>query len=158
MQFLRQYSDVEIKVAEPTVALRESVTGTSVMGIVGEVRLYATVSHVVLMRIKTYRLILSHILICDRHPISEIKSQSHHRSWKHQSLMLFHFTGYPKKKRKSLAISCKNLDGICFRAEVYGRLITSGDLCFLMIQFPILMVRTELFCRTFYSYSSLKSN
>jgi len=36
MQFLRQYSDVEIKVAEPTVALRESVAGTSVMGIVGE--------------------------------------------------------------------------------------------------------------------------
>jgi len=37
MECLRSYSDVEIKVAEPTVALRESVSSTSIMGVVGEV-------------------------------------------------------------------------------------------------------------------------
>ena len=37
MQCLRSYSDIEIKVADPNVALRESISGTSIMGIVGEV-------------------------------------------------------------------------------------------------------------------------
>lgn len=49
MQFLRSYSDIEIKVAEPTVALRESVSGTSLMGVVGEVGPTVSILNILVM-------------------------------------------------------------------------------------------------------------